>query len=228
MPCLYCDTGPHVPELPNTHLGARRSPAGTAQPCLDASGHRRQHGDHLGPAWTSPGVPSALPECPHCPLTHHGDTQQGGVVVCHLRGLAAGPQKSGCLCQRRSPTQQPLPWAPNTLPTPHSQGSLAPGQHQGAAGALRGSPCAMGPCPLGGWTVRVFQVTPGTVGVSSTSTQPRGNSWPAGGSMATTWTQAMDDIGAVPCQGCAMPKLCHLGSGCATPHYGTCATLCCA
>lgn len=86
----------------------------------------------------------------------------------------------------------------------------------------------MGPCPLGGWTVRVFQVTPGTVGVSSTSTQSRGNSWPAGSSTATTWAQAMDDIGAVSCQGCAIPRLCHLGSGCATLHYDMCATLCCA
>lgn len=138
-------------------------------------------------------------------------------MVCHLRGSAAGPQKPGCLHQRRGPTQQPPAWAPSTLPTPHSQGSLAP-RSWGAAGATKGSPCAVRPCPVqGGRTVRVFQVTPGTVGVFSTGTQQRGNSWPAGGSTATTWAQAMDDTEAVPCQGCAMPRLCHIRS--TVPHH---------
>lgn len=186
--------------------GPQHSPRSTAKPSWHSAamlGRQRASKTAWGPPGASMGITwgaTALPGCPHCPLTHHGGTQRGGVVVCHLRGSAIGPQKPGCLHQGRTGvcTQQQPPWAPSTLPTPHSQGSLAPRQHRGAAGAPRGSPCAAGPCPLqGGCTVRVFQVTPGTVGVSSTGTQTRGNSWPAGGSTATTWAQAMDATGAV-------------------------------
>lgn len=44
------------------------------------------------------------------------------------------------------------------------------------------------------WTVSVFQVMPGTGGVSSTGTQRRGSSWPNGGSSAITWGQAAGGI----------------------------------
>lgn len=90
----------------------------------------------------------------------------------------------------------------STLPAHHTQGSPAPRWHPGVAGTPGRSPCVVGLCPLwGGWTTRVFQVTPGTVGASSTGTHWRGSSWPAGGSAATTWGPAVDVTRVPPPQG---------------------------
>lgn len=108
---------------------------------------------------------------------------------------------------------------PATLTTPRTRGPPAPRWHPGAAGAPGRSPCVVGLCPLqGGRTVRVFQVTPGTTGASSTGTQWRGSSWPAGGSTATTWGRAADGIraplpqGSWPLPGCNWPQ-CARGPG---------------
>lgn len=128
-------------------------------------------------------------------------------------GLSSRASKAWAPAPGKGPTQHPLPRAPSTLPSPRTRGPLAPRQHPGAAGAPGRSPCVAGLCPLqGGRTVRVFQATPGTVGVSSTGTQWSGSSRPAGGSTATTWGRAAGGTGASlpqgtwPLPGCDRPQ----------------------
>lgn len=145
-----------------------------------------------------------------------------------LKGLGA------CAGKGRYPAQHPRHPAPCPPPAPEGP------WHPGAAGALQCSPCAAELCPL---MVRVFQVTPGTGGVSSTGTQRRGISWPMGGSTATTWGQAVGSTRAPlsqavgPCCDAIGPNVptvpvlqCSAVPSCAMPCYAWlyCPVPCCA
>lgn len=145
------------------------------RPCSGASGHQRRRGGRLGTAGTLPERHQHHQDVPP-PLTHRGDTQRGGVEWYHLLGSAAGPQRAGGL---------------------HHGGAPLSTQCHGQPCAPRH--CGAPTCSLCGeefcWTVSVFQVMPGTGGVSSTGTQRRGSSWPNGGSSAITWGQAAGGTG---------------------------------
>lgn len=120
------------------------------------------------------------------------------------RAQQQGFKGLGTCAREVVPLSTHYPRHPAPCPPPAPKGP----QHPGAVGAPGRSPCAAGLCPLqSGWTVRVFQVTPGTIGASSTGTQRRGSSRPAGGSTATTWGWAVGGTGH-PCPRAASPCQC--------------------
>lgn len=183
----------------------QHSPRSTAKPSWHSAamlGRQRASktawgppGASMGITWGTTSTARVSPLSPHSPWGHTmrgcGGVPSEGLSSRASKAWVSVPGKGShsvaTTLGTQHPAHPPLPRVPGTQAAPRC--SRGP----------QGSPCAAGSCPLQpGWTVRVFQVTPGTAGVSSTGTQSRGNSWPAGGSMATTWAQAMDGTGVVP------------------------------